>query len=255
MKKIRPISAICILSIILPLYSFGQDTLKTRPFIPRKNVIRYNLTPNLFGFSSAIFGYERVVKSHQSFSINAGYLSIGKSGNNENEDYKLSSTKSSSGYSVAADYRFYLKRENKDPAPHGVYIGPYFAHYNLNLSSGIQSLSDNPTNEETIIDSKIRINSVGVELGYQFNIKNRITIDLILVGPSVSGYKVNMDIVGGAIPPNDDLNETQEALRDFLFEKYAWLETLIDEGEVEIDGSKTHWGLGFRYVLQIGFRF
>lgn len=92
-------------------------------------------------------------------------------------------------------------------------------------------------------------------MGYQFNIKNRITLDLILVGPSISGYKVNMDIVGGAIPPNDDLDETPEALRDLLFKKYSWLKTLVDEGEVEVDGSKTHWGLGFRYVLQIGFRF
>ena len=255
MKKIQPISAICILAIILPLYSFGQDSLKTRSFIPRKNVIRYNLTPNIFGFSSVIFGYERVVKSHQSFSINAGYLSIGKSGNDENEEYKLSSTKSSSGISVAADYRFYLKRENKDPAPHGVYIAPYFAHYSLDHSSGIKSLDDNPTNAETIIDSKIRINNLGVELGYQFNIKNRVTIDLIVVGPSVSGYNVNMEIVGGVLPPDDEMDETKEALRDFLFGKYPWMETLVDEGEVELNGSKTHWGLGFRYVFQVGYRF
>ena len=255
MKNIQAISAICFFAIILPLFSFGQDSLKTTSFIPRKNVIRYNLTPNLLGFSSVIFGYERVVKSHQSFSINAGYLSIGRSGNDENEDYQLSSTKSSSGFSFAADYRFYLKRENKNPAPHGVYLAPYFAHYNLNLSTGIKSLDDNPTNAETIIDSKIQINNVGLELGYQFNIKNRVTIDLILVGPSASGYNVNMEIVGGAIPPDEDMDETKEALRDLLFGKYPWMETLVDEGEVDFNGSKTHWGLGFRYVFQIGYRF
>ena len=243
MKKIQPISAICLLAIILPLCSFGQDSLKKTSFITRKNVIRYNLTPSLIWFSSVIFGYERVVKSHQSFSINADYLSIGKSGNNENEEYKLSSTKSSSGFSFAVDYRFYLKRENKNPAPHGVYIAPYFAYYNLSLSTGIKSLSDDPASAETIIDSKIRISNLGVELGYQFNIKNRITIDLILVGPSMSGYKINMDIAGGAIPPNEDMDETKEALRDLLFGKYPWLETLVDEGEVELSGSKTHWVL------------
>ena len=255
MKNVLSIFIACILVFIIPFHSFSQDSLKTNNFIPRKNVIRYNLTPNIFGFSSAIFGYERVVKSHQSFSINAGYLSIGKSGKKENEDYKLTSTKSSSGFSFAADYRFYLKKENKNPAPSGVYLAPYFLHYTLDHSVGIKSLDDNATNPETIVDSKININSLGLELGYQFNIKNRFTIDLILIGPSYSAYKAKMDVVGGVVPPDGELDETLEALRDILFAKYPWLETLIDEGEVDIKGNRTHWGMGFRYVLQIGYRF
>ncbi|MCK5208075.1 MAG: hypothetical protein KAQ79_08645, partial [Cyclobacteriaceae bacterium] len=91
--------------------------------------------------------------------------------------------------------------------------------------------------------------------GYQFNIKNRFTIDLILIGPSYSAYKAKMDVVGGVVPPDGELDETLEALRDILFAKYPWLETLIDEGEVDIKGNRTHWGMGFRYVLQIGYRF
>ncbi len=255
MKNIRPISIITILVFAIAFRSFSQDSLKANDFIHRKNVIRYNLTPNIMGFSSAIFGYERVVKSHQSFSINAGYLSIGKSNNKENEDYKLTSTKSSSGFSIAADYRFYLKKENKNPAPSGIYLAPYLLHYNLNLSTGIKSLTNNSTNADVIVDSKIRINNIGLELGYQFNIKNRFTIDLILVGPSYGGYRVNMDVVGDVKPPDDDLDETLEALRDLLFAKYPWLETLIDEGQIDVRGNKTHWGMGFRYVLQIGYRF
>jgi len=255
MKNALPKLYLSLFILSIPLFSFSQDSLKTKAFIPKKNVIRYNLTPNLLGFSSMIFGYERVVKSHQSFSINAGYLSIGKSGKKENDDYKLSSTKSSSGFSIAADYRFYLKRENKNPAPSGVYLAPYFVHYDFNHSVGIKSLDDNATSAETIVDSKININSLGLELGYQFNIKNRFTIDMILIGPSYAAYKVNMDVVGGVIPPDGELDETMEALREILFGKYPWLETLINEGEVDIKGKKTHWGLGFRYVLQIGYRF
>jgi hypothetical protein len=105
------------------------------------------------------------------------------------------------------------------------------------------------------VDSKININSIGLELGYQFIIKNRFTIDMILIGPSYAGYNVNMDVVGAVVPPDGELDETLEALKDILFGKYPWLETLIDEGEVDIKGKKTHWGMGFRYVLQIGYRF
>ena len=254
MKKTHLLFAVYILVFILPYRSFCQDSLKTDGFIPKKNVIRYNLTPNLLGFSSVIFGYERVVKPYQSFSINAGYLSIGKSGSNANDEYDLTGVKSSSGFSVAADYRFYLKKVNKDPAPSGIYFAPYFLHYTLNLSAGIRKLVDNNSGAETIIDTKININSIGAELGYQFNIKNRVTVDLILVGPSISSYNINMEINGGTSPP-DDPDETMEALRDFLYGKYPWLETLIDEGEVDIKGSNTNWGFGFRYVLQIGYRF
>ncbi|MCK5101366.1 MAG: hypothetical protein KAR17_01080, partial [Cyclobacteriaceae bacterium] len=104
-------------------------------------------------------------------------------------------------------------------------------------------------------DSKININSLGLELGYQFNIKNRITIDMILIGPSYSAYNANMEVAGGVAPPDGELDETLDAIRDILFGKYPWLETLIDEGEVDIKGNRTHWGMGFRYVLQIGYRF
>lgn len=108
MKKIHLVLVVYTLFSILPFQSFSQDSLKIREFIPKKNVIRYNLTPNLMGFSSVIFGYERVVKPYQSFSINAGYLSIGKSGSNANDEYDLTGVKSSSGfrYVVQIGYRF-----------------------------------------------------------------------------------------------------------------------------------------------------
>jgi len=244
-----------VLAFIFSTNVLAQDSPEAANLTPRKNVIRYNLTPNLLGFKSAIFGYERVVKPHQTFSINVGYLGLGNSGKSENEDFKLSKTKSSSGFSIAADYRFYFKKENKYEAPRGVYFGPYFANYNINLTTGIQSLNPDTPQVESIVDSKFNITSIGIELGYQFVIKDRFTIDMILIGPSYAGYRANMDVVGRTAPPDGELDETLEALRDILFEKYPWLQTLVDEGEVDIKGKRTSWGFGFRYVVQVGFRF
>ncbi len=58
----------------------AQDSLDVKNNVTNKNTIRYNLTPNMLGFKSVIFGYERIVKPYQSFSINTGYLSLGNSG-------------------------------------------------------------------------------------------------------------------------------------------------------------------------------
>jgi len=103
MKKIILLPILFLFLILLPQISVSQDTLKIHAFIPRKNVIRYNLTPLILGFKSTIIGYERVVKPHQSFSINAGLLSLGKSGKKENTDFQITKTMSSSGFHVAVD--------------------------------------------------------------------------------------------------------------------------------------------------------
>lgn len=66
-----------------------------------------------------------------------------------------------------------------------------------------------------------------------------------LIDPSYSEYKVKMDVVGGLAPQDDELDETLEALRNILFTKYPWHETLMDEGEVDINGRRTHCELGF----------
>lgn len=253
MKNFRLIPILFIFVFFSPYNSICQDTLKIHEFIPRKNVLRYNLTPHILGFKSAIFGYERVIKPHQTFSINAGLLSLGQSGKKENADYQITKTMSSNGWHIAVDYRFYLKRENKDPAPHGVYIAPYYSLYNFNHKNAFESFS-NPNNE-TRINAKLNINNIGVELGYQFIIKDRFTVDMVLMGPSYSSYDLNMTFDTGFEPPDGEIDDTLAALRDILFTKYPWMKTLVDEGKIDYKGKRTHWGLGFRYVLQVGFRF
>jgi len=185
------ITVLCFL--LATSWSYGQDSLKIKQFLPKKNVVRYNITPHIVGFKSAIFGYERVVKPFQTFSINGGYIGIGKSGTTKNEAYEITKIKSNGGFTIAGDYRFYLKRENKDPAPHGVYIGPYYAYYNFRHNNQLQQLS---SGDEASIDTNFKISSLGLELGYQFVIKNRFTIDMVFIGPSYSGYKLKLAFAG-----------------------------------------------------------
>ena len=52
-----------------------------------------------------------------------------------------------------------------------------------------------------------------------------------------------------------ELREFIGALRDILIDQNSWLAPLFDGEEVEVTGTTSTWGLGMRYVLQVGFRF
>ncbi len=245
------------LLVMLSVTTFAQeqDSLKNEEQIQRKNVIRYNLTPSLLGFNSYIAGYERVVLPYQSFSINVGYLAFGKDKEKEHEKIDLTNSKSNSGFSLAVDYRFYLKKENKFKAPHGIYIGPYFASYLLRSSNSIKINNTSLGNPEFDIDTRFAIQNIGFELGYQFLIKNRVTIDLILIGPSVANYRLKMKATGNVNVSDAEVEEALKALRDIFIEEYPWVKNLFDENGIDVKGNTSSWSFGYRYVLQVGFSF
>jgi hypothetical protein len=95
--------------------------------------------------------------------------------------------------------------------------------------------------------------SLGFELGYQFVFWERLTLDLILVGPSISYYsgKVN----ASADFELEEGSDAYEYIRNELIKKYPWLETFIDLDAINTGGKFDSTTFGFRYVLQIGFRF
>jgi hypothetical protein len=100
----------------------AQDS--TKPEKKRKNTIHFNITnPVIFG-KSMIFGYERVISPHQTFSVNFGTTGFPSLDIINADSIQLQTIRDESGYNFSVDYRFYLSRQNKFEAPHGVYIGP-----------------------------------------------------------------------------------------------------------------------------------
>ena len=146
----------------------AQETKKEEKF--RKNTVHINLTnPLIFGSGSIVIGYERILKSKKhSFSINIGLTSFPDFGLIENDSLKhLNKLKDQKGFNVSADYRFYLLKENKYPAPRGVYIGPYYSYnyFGNHNSWEVKTLSGvTPVQSEL----KLNVHTIGFELGYQF---------------------------------------------------------------------------------------
>jgi hypothetical protein len=222
-----------------------------------KNTIRFNITnPLIFGGKSLIFGYERILKNNKSFSINIGQAALPNLENGFSDEFREKTVLSQGGFHISGDYRFYLSKLNKYDTPRGVYIGPYYSYNRYNKGHDWEYTEEGTSDTKLInSDLSLKIQQIGFELGYQFVFWKRFSVDLILLGPGVAGYKVKAE-VGGNITDEERqlfLEKLNQALKD-KFPGYSG--TVGDgDGEFEKTGYRSTTSLGYRYMINIGYRF
>lgn len=225
----------------------AQDSLMMNP---RKNTLKLDLTHNLIYRNAYNLSWERITKQNQSLGFTVGYqefpqiFNLGESieGKREND---------SGGYKFGTEYRFYLRKENKFSAPRGVYIGPYFTVLGFNTSRGI-TYTGGEVPEDASYNAKFRLYSVGAQLGYQFVFNDRWSLDLVLVGPSLTRYNAKMRLEGDfEFDPEDVQNEILEGMID----KFPGLGDLLNDKELDSSGKIDVLGIGYRYQFLVGYRF
>jgi len=250
MKKLALLLAV-IFTLSMP-YKINAQKKDSLPNDYKQNVIKWNLTPFLLWSQRNInISYERIFKQYQSFSINAGYFELPVSGLLSGLNFH--NTSKHGGFSLSGDYRFYFKKKNLNMAPDGVYFGPYASFHYYNFQNDVQVV-DRPDIQGSLqMEASLGILSAGIQLGYQFVIKDRVTVDLIFLGPSLSAYRGKISLNGDISIEEKD--EYFEDIRDILFEKFPGLDILVDKGVVEKSGLTTSMGFGLRYMIQIGYRF
>ncbi len=161
----------------------------------------------------------------------------------------LTKTRAKSGYTIGSEFRFYLSKENKYDAPHGVYLAPFISFYHFNN----QRNGHDSTNQDNLtLNTTIDFLNIGGELGYQFVIKKRFTVDCVLFGPAISSYYFSMKLNGST---SGDYSEQVQAILDAIKQKYPLLKELSNGEKLSTSGVSNFWSLGFRYVIQIGYRF
>ncbi|MBC7846107.1 MAG: hypothetical protein H7Y10_06420 [Flavobacterium sp.] len=250
-----------VLSIVFALSSSKTNAQTSdslaNPEKELKNTIRFNITnPLIFGGQSLIFGYERVLKNNKSFSINIGQASLSPFDFFDDSELKAKSILSEGGFHISGDYRIYLSKLNKYNAPRGVYIGPYYSFNTFRKQHSWEFTKDGTAPpQEVETDLKINIHTVGFELGYQFVFWKRFSVDMILLGPGVAGYSLKAD-VGGNLT-DEDRQLFFEKLNEALKDKFPGYSGSIgnDSGEFQRKGTKSATSLGYRYMIQIGYRF
>lgn len=246
---------LCLISAFSLSNLNAQYTYDTTRTMNRKNIVRFNPTPSLIvGLQSTVFGYERVIKPHQSVSLNVGRLKMNQLIDLGLDKYGINTDRSSGGYSIALDYRRYIKKRNRGFAPDGLYWGPFLTYYQYHHDiafSYTDPLSLVKTNAE--FTSKLEVFHVGVELGYQFIIAKRLAVDLILIGPSWGKYKGEFGISGNL--DIDEKNEYFQSFYNYLIDRFPGMTRLLEEKSLSKDGNFGTNTFGMRYLIQVGFLF
>jgi Protein of unknown function (DUF3575) len=251
-KSWLPIAYICCLFVLFHQNTAAQDKNSLQK--DYKNNVHFNISnPLIFGGKSYVFGYERVINNRQSFSVNAGLTSFPDLGIIGSDSMKMKKVLEEGGMNISADYRFYLSKVNKDAAPRGVYIGPYCS-YNHFKNKNAWSFTD-ATGFEAEVNSELKMNvfTAGFELGYQFVLWNRLSLDLVLIGPGLARY--NLTASTGNNLSEADQEKFYEALNEALAEKFPGYNVILNGDSFKKSGVENTTSFGYRYMVQVGFRF
>jgi hypothetical protein len=246
--KLNVITAILVLLI-------GSTAMAQKDSSNFKNTVRFNITnPMIFGEKSIIFGYERTINDHQSFSVNIGQASFPGFNmiNYDSIDIDLKKDYKDKGFNFSVDYRFYPARENKYAAPRGVYFGPFYT-YNYFNRINQWTLNTNNLDADLETDLTLNMHTVGIELGYQFIFWKRLSVDLILIGPGVTFYSVKAEFNTSLTPDEEGL--FFEKLNDLLTDKFPGYDQVITGSGFKETGTMKSTTFGFRYIIMLGFRF
>ncbi len=243
--------AFVMMLMLLPFMTNAKEPDTTLP--AKKNVISYNLSaPLVSGWDNIVIGYERIVKKNQSFSIMGGYRNFPRIINPDSSLLVDNYTKHG-GYSIAADYRFYLLKRNKLGIPDGVYIGPYINYYTSSFSYDITVVENESIINNLEARTDIYTLGVGLELGYQFVFWDKLTLDLILFGPGYAWYGGKMDLKGEMSV--DEESELYQKLIDMAIENADFVKIVGQEFEAKSSGRVSKLGLGYHYAIRLGWRF
>jgi len=165
-------------------------------------------------------------------------------------EYKINETNDAGGLNLSADYRFYLSKLNKYHAPRGVYIGPYAA---FNKSYRSITLTSSDVAGQFDAGYEFRVATAGVQLGYQFVFWNRVSLDMILMGPGLSGYSLKTELSTNLDPAKEE--ELFQKINDALAAKIPGWDKVIEPGTMQKNETFNTTSAGFRYMVMLGFRF
>jgi hypothetical protein len=237
-------------SLLLVSSTIGFSQSAPKDF---KNSVKFNVSNMLLYDNSYQFSYERIIKENQSINVFVGYqefplITVDLDGVN------FDKKSNRNGFSVGADYRFYLGSINKYSAPRGVYLAPFVSFFQFGTDRDIiYTNPDTGVVSNANLSSKLNLTNFGGELGYQFVLWDRFVVDCVLFGPSLTRYNYNIkldDNISGL-----DENEVYQKIIEKMKDKFPNIGNLTGDEGISKKGVQSITAIGFRYNISIGYRF
>jgi hypothetical protein len=253
MKKFF-LAIVCVIFLLPPaILAEKNDTVKHVLQPIHKNIIKFNPTPMLlWSMKNVTLSYERILNPRQSISISIGYLEFPSLFKDTIVNLVAITSREKYGINVGMEYRFYLMKRNARPIPDGIYLAPYASCYGYHFKNNVDMLHTS-IDSAGVVKGNFHVVNVGIELGYQFVFWKRLTLDFILIGPSLSYYGGGVDISGNINLA--DLKNLNEDFYNRLKEKYPMIGDFVVNKSFRQNGKLDLFSIGFRYLLQIGFHF
>ena len=248
---------------LISIHSFAQEE--------RRALVKLNLSAAVVG--TATLQYERVLNKHFSFTLGAGYrpknlfpyakklekyvdFADGKIDYISFDNVKKNESKIGM-FHVTPELRFYF---GKKEAPIGMYLS-VFGKYN-DFHGDIPVFVDTdykelPVRLELPVDTKIKTTSVGLMIGRQFRLGNRLTFDWYIIG----GHFGRVTVHGES---NQNLDGFDDDFRTRLRNKILttfkinedYLGLVVDNQGVRIDNVRQLNYLNLRgFGFNLGYRF
>ena len=166
--------------------------------VERNNVIKF--LPANIPFQTISFEYERMVNANNSLTLGIGLPNqksiMGKYGLDNSSDFK---TAEFGTMFIRAAYRHY---SGYQMLPKGFYIEPYLKYQNIKGNGSFTGSIDQTNGSyKGTLDLNLNTINIGFQLGAQFLIAKRITLDLYFLG-----------LEAGIL--NGDVNATSDQLAD-----------------------------------------
>jgi hypothetical protein len=226
-----------------------QDSSKNVHEKELKNSIKVNLTSWILYQNGVQLNYERLLSKKRSITVFGGIIHFPMPTVIANSPLNFDKDKKKSGFAFGSEYRFYLAKENKYDAPHGVYLAPFVSYYHFNN----QRFGHDSSNQDNLsLSTSMDFLNIGGELGYQFVIKRRFVIDCVMFGPAISSYYFSLKLNGST---SGDYSEQVQAILDAMKQKFPLFKDLSNGEKIGTSGISNFWSIGFRYAIHIGYRF
>jgi hypothetical protein len=159
----------------------------------QKNAVKLGLASVKLGDFNV--NYERALTEKSSLNFNIGYWNIGSSSidilknfeSNDPDAIKLQ--KFNGKLHSSLEYRMYV---NQKGSMKGLYMAPYIRYWGQEANmSDVIYINEYQDNYDFSIDAKINSLGAGLQIGYQWIIRDQITIDWYFIGIGVEHMTLN----------------------------------------------------------------